>query len=96
MERISGHPPCYQPGGLQPGKRFFHPRAPRRAESIIGPSEETKANKFAANLLMPRDLINLEIDKLSGTKNDKIRAMAKKFEVSEQSMAICPGWTLGK
>lgn len=61
----------------------------------IGPSEETKANKFAANLLMPRDLINLEMDKLSGNKNDKIRAMAKKFEVSEQSMAIRLGWTLG-
>ncbi len=56
--------------------------------TLIGPFEETRANKFAANLLMPRDLINSEKDKLTGNEDEIIEQMANKFEVSKQSMAI--------
>lgn len=60
--------------------------------TLIGPAEETEANKFAANLLMPRHLINSELKKRTRPElkisDDIIHEMAKLFEVSEQAMSI--------
>lgn len=53
----------------------------------IGPKEETEANKFAANLLMPRDAITRERQRL----NEDVATMAQLFEVSEHAMSIRMG-----
>ncbi len=50
----------------------------------IGPREETEANRFAANLLMPRDLIDHHRKQLG----DNVADMADLFAVSRRSMAI--------
>ena len=52
--------------------------------TLIGPKEETEANKFAANLLMPRDLVRQEWQKSAAT----VPAMAALFGVSEHAMSI--------
>lgn len=52
--------------------------------TAIGPKEETQANKFAANLLMPKDMIDQAIN--SGMEDTKV--LADYFEVSEQAMKI--------
>lgn len=49
----------------------------------IGPSEETEANQFAANLLMPRDMIEAEWE-----KRKDVKSMAQYFQVSEHAMSI--------
>jgi Zn-dependent peptidase ImmA (M78 family) len=49
----------------------------------IGPSEETEANRFAANLLMPRELLTP-----SATDGVNTGDLARLFGVSEQAMAI--------
>jgi len=52
--------------------------------TLIGPKEEREANKFAANLLMPRDAINRERIRL----HDSVAEMAQLFGVSEHAMSI--------
>ena len=52
--------------------------------TMIGPAEETEANKFAANLLMPKDLVNSERGKSGAT----VQSLAKLFQVSEHAMSI--------
>lgn len=52
--------------------------------TLIGPSEETEANKFAANLLMPRDAVNREWAK----EGVNVLQMANLFGVSEHAMSI--------
>ena len=60
--------------------------------TLIGPREETQANRFAANLLMPRLLINQEWSRRGNDKSQKtIREMASLFIVSNQTMAISLG-----
>ncbi len=54
----------------------------------IGPRQETEANRFAANLLMPRELISkLKRDRGLRTTDDLATALA----VSKQAMAIREG-----
>lgn len=52
--------------------------------TLIGPSEETEANKFAANLLMPRELVNEEWAK----PESSVQSMTELFQVSEHAMSI--------
>jgi Zn-dependent peptidase ImmA (M78 family) len=52
--------------------------------TLIGSAEETEANKFAANLLMPKDLVNSEWEKTGAT----VQSLAELFQVSEQAMSI--------
>ena len=52
--------------------------------TLIGPFEEREANKFAANLLMPRDLVNLKRSEDGATD----ATMASDFGVSERTMSI--------
>jgi len=53
----------------------------------IGPEEETQANRFAANLLMPIELVEFHRKKL----NAGVSKMAKLFQVSKNSMFIRMG-----
>lgn len=62
------------------GHRYFNPR--------IGPRQETEANRFAANLLMPHDLIEDLQDQ--GLNRAQIAAVLK---VSDQALAIRMGDT---
>lgn len=57
--------------------------------TLIGSAEETEANKFAANLLMPKDLVNSEWEKTGTT----VQSLAKLFQVSEHAMSIRLGVT---
>ncbi|RDD63201.1 ImmA/IrrE family metallo-endopeptidase [Ferruginivarius sediminum] len=49
----------------------------------IGKAEETEANRFAAGLLMPRDLVLAEWE-----KTGSLSEVAKRFQVSKQAMRI--------
>lgn len=51
---------------------------------------EVEANQFAASLLMPESFIRVEVAKLGAEPltEPKVAALAKTFEVSEQSMTI--------
>ncbi len=53
-----------------------------RAQNIVGP-EETAANQFAAELLMPENLVDEEIE---ANPNYSIKSLAEKFEVSKFAM----------
>lgn len=56
---------------------------------------EVEANQFAASLLMPRQLVEREIDRHRTLLTDAVVSeLAKAFDVSEQAMAIRLG-TLG-
>jgi Zn-dependent peptidase ImmA (M78 family) len=59
--------------------------------TAIGPKEETEANRFAANLLMPRLAINEHWSKEGAT----VSQMAQLFEVSEHAMSIRVGVPFG-
>ena len=55
----------------------------------IGRYQETEANKFAVNLLMPMDKINEYKEKYNYLdKNSLVETMSDIFQVSKQSMAI--------
>lgn len=55
--------------------------------TAIGRTQETEANKFAANVLMPIDLVT---EKLGGRIADRslAQSLARDFQVSEQAMCI--------
>ena len=74
--------------GLIDDRAYRSTDAGKYHNTLIGPSEETKANRFAANLLMPLDLVKLERSKLRGNLKNEVKILAQKFEVSEQSMTI--------
>ena len=52
--------------------------------TLIGPRQETEANRFAANLLMPKSLI----DRYRMQFDDDVEEMASLFQVSRHSMSI--------
>ena len=78
--------------GLDDDKAYRSTNLGKYHNTLIGPAEETEANKFAANLLMPRHLINSELKKRKGTEpnvdDEVIHEMATLFAVSEQAMSI--------
>ncbi len=62
----------------------------RNTNSSTGESlREIEANAFAASLLMPRKLILQELEIVTNVTEGKfIKALAKKFDVSEQAITI--------
>lgn len=52
--------------------------------STLSSRQEAEANRLAADILMPWDLLNAEIDR--GTTD--VRKLARMFEVSQSAMAI--------
>lgn len=61
----------------------------RNSESSSGElHQEREANAFAAALLMPRDLINDELEKLESDFDNPTKKLAKIFNVSEQAMSF--------
>ncbi|MBF9059104.1 ImmA/IrrE family metallo-endopeptidase [Rhodobacterales bacterium HKCCSP123] len=70
--------------GLDDDRAYRSTEAGKYHNTLIGPKEETEANKFAANLLMPREAIMRERDRLG----DNVVEMARLFGVSEQAMSI--------
>ena len=75
--------------GLDDDKAYRSSEAGKYNNKRIGMKEETEANKFAANLLMPVELVRLEWDKRGNSAEDSvIEDMAKLFKVSKQTMAI--------
>ena len=52
--------------------------------TLIGPEEETNANRFAVNLLMPKDLIRAAWSQDGAT----VESMAELFQVSKNTMSI--------
>jgi Zn-dependent peptidase ImmA (M78 family) len=63
----------------------------RSAQSSMGTdAKEIEANQFAAELLMPREMIEKDVDDLIGQLEieDAVSELAAKYEVSEQAMTI--------
>lgn len=61
--------------------------------TLILPEHETEANKFAASVLMPMEVIKAIADDLKivdskNPTNDDIKNLAKKLKVSEQALKI--------
>ena len=73
--------------GLDDDRAYRSTEVGKYHNTLIGPKEETEANKFAANLLMPREAINRERIRL----NDNVSDMARLFGVSEHAMSIRMG-----
>jgi hypothetical protein len=73
--------------GLDDDRAYRSTEIGKYHNTLIGPKEEREANKFAANLLMPRDAINRERAKDEAT----VASMAKLFGVTGQAMSIRMG-----
>jgi hypothetical protein len=72
--------------GVDDDRAYRSTSVGRYHNTRIGPKQETEANKFAASLLMPRDIISeLKGDGLSRSQ------MAKRLGVSEHALAIRTG-----
>jgi len=70
--------------GLDDDRAYRSTEIGKYHNTRIGPAEEKDANRFAVNLLMPRELIASERRRL----NDDIQKMADLFQVSKQTMSI--------
>ena len=75
--------------GVDDDRAYRSTQAGKYHNTLIGPHEETQANKFAASLLMPDALINAEWAKAQGD----VGHMAKLFGVSKHAMSIRVGVT---
>ena len=59
--------------------------------------DEAEATHFAMCLLMPRDMVSLEVRRMGGVDVEDGRAMAKlaqRFRVSPTLMAVRIGWLM--
>jgi len=68
---------------------YISQRGPRASEGVD--PKEIQANQFAASLLMPSKELRQRIAKLTGGGpifDTQVTALAKEFEVSEQTMTI--------
>ncbi len=70
--------------GLDDDRLYRSTNVGKYHNTAIGPAEETEANKFAANLLMPQELVDI-MWREDGTNIEK---MAEKFGVSKAAMKI--------
>ena len=70
--------------GLDDDRAYRSTQSGKYHNTRIGPAEETEANRFAANLLMPMDLINAH----RGPLRSDVQGMARLFGVSKHSMSI--------
>jgi Zn-dependent peptidase ImmA (M78 family) len=67
---------------------------PRMSDTVV---DEAEATHFAMCLLMPRDMVHLEVRRMGGIDVEDGRAMAilaRKFRVSPTLMAIRIGWLM--
>lgn len=70
--------------GIADDRAYRSTSSGRYHNTRIGPREETQANTFAANLLMPYELI----EKLKADGITTPHALADRLQVSEQAMCI--------
>lgn len=73
--------------GVDDDRVYRSTEAGKYHNTNIGPDEETEANKFAAALLMPMELVDHHRKELG----DDVEEMAQLFQVSKHSMAIRMG-----
>ncbi|MCY4302964.1 MAG: ImmA/IrrE family metallo-endopeptidase [Aestuariivita sp.] len=73
--------------GLDDDRLYRSSRGGKYHNTAVGPKEETEANRFAANLLMPKELVEFHRKELDGN----VAEMAKLFQVSKHSMFIRMG-----
>lgn len=81
---------------LHTGKDLFIDMGVRRRDgtsSLGTDGEEVEANRFAAGLLMPRDLVRAQVTELLTKKSgisvdDLVTRLARTFQVSSQAMEI--------
>lgn len=62
---------------------FYDQEISSNIDNVQDQKKETKANQFAADLLMPKEVVEKEFRRYGESGLDKL---AKKFEVSEQAM----------
>ncbi len=75
--------------GLDDDRAYRSTEVGKYHNTLIGPREETVANRFAANLLMPLELVAREWNARKRDKSQKtVAEMAQLFKVSKRSMAI--------
>lgn len=70
--------------GIDDDRAYRSTQAGKYHNTLIGPAEETEANKFAASLLMPADLVKTERSK----PDFSVASMASLFQVSNHAMSI--------
>ncbi|GHU96897.1 hypothetical protein FACS189483_01230 [Spirochaetia bacterium] len=81
-----GHFILHKPLGIHVDKQTYF-RSAKSAESLD--EYETDANKFAAALLMPEEMVSRELERFTDwldSNEDVIDILAKKFEVSTTAM----------
>lgn len=71
--------------GVDDDRAYRSTNVGRYHNTAIGPKQETEANRFAANVLMPRDLIE-KVAERKGTHSPA--DLAREFGVSEHAMSI--------
>ena len=70
--------------GIDDNKAYRSTQEGLYHNTSIGPKQETEANRFAANILMPRQVLDAEKSKEGAT----VSSLARLFEVSKQTMSI--------
>ena len=73
--------------GVDDDRAYRSTSTGRYKNTAIGPKEETEANRIAAAILMPYDLI----EKQRVMDNNDPKRLAEVFGVSEHAMSICLG-----
>jgi Zn-dependent peptidase ImmA (M78 family) len=71
--------------GVDDDRAYRSTQAGKYHNTLIGPREETEANKFAASVLMPFDLIK-QVASEESTMSAGV--LARRFGVSEHAMEI--------
>lgn len=80
--------------GLDDDQRYRSMPGGKYHNTAVGPREETQANRFAANVLMPWHLVHDRADRLvQETRANRCdhriaRALAQEFGVSQEAMCI--------
>ncbi len=75
--------------GLDDDRAYRSTEVGKYHKTLIGPREEIVANRFAANLLMPLELVAREWNARKRDKSPKtVAEMAQLFKVSKRSMDI--------
>ena len=75
--------------GLDDDRAYRSTEGGKYHNTFIGPKQETDANRFAANMLMPRELVQAKWEARNWDKSpDTVRQMAELFGVSKPSMTI--------
>ena len=70
--------------GIDDDRAYRSTSVGRYHNTAIGPKQETEANKFAASLLMPKDIVDARRAEAGAT----VSSLAAVFGVSEHAMSI--------